>query len=118
MEKKITKRDNFNEIIKIATELGRQDLVAFATYEIELLDRKKANEKKTENQKANDKTLEVIVATLTDLAKASTITEIQNANAELAELSNQKISALLKKLVDTNVVEKTFDKRKAYFKLV
>ena len=51
MEKKITKRDNFNEIIKIATELNRKDLVEFATHEIELLDRKKSTDTKSKTQK-------------------------------------------------------------------
>lgn len=115
MEKKITKRDNFNEIIKIATELNRKDLVEFATHEIELLDRKKSTDTKSKTQIENENIKNVIVDTLTELAKFATITDIQNANPQLAELSNQKISALLKQLVDTEVVKKQIDKKKAYF---
>ena len=115
MEKKITKRDNFNEIIKIATELNRKDLIEFATHEIELLDRKKSNDTKTKVQVENEGLKNVIVDTLTELNKFVTITELQNANTELATLSNQKISALLKQLVDTEVVKKQIDKKKAYF---
>ena len=36
-------------------------------------------------------------------------TDLQSANETLANLSNQKISALLKKLVDSNKVAKTID---------
>lgn len=115
MEKKITKRDNFNEIIKIATELNRKDLVEFATHEIELLDRKKSTDTKTKVQVENEGLKNVIVDTLTELGKFVTITELQNANTELATLSNQKISALLKQLVDTEIVKKQIDKKKAYF---
>ena len=115
MEKKITKRDNFNEIIKIATELNRKDLVEFAAHEIELLDRKKSTDTKSKTQIENENIKNVIVDTLTELAKFATITDIQNANPQLAELSNQKISALLKQLVDTEVVKKQIDKKKAYF---
>ena len=115
MEKKITKRDNFNEIIKIATELNRKDLVEFATHEIELLDRKKSTDTTSKTQIENENIKNVIVDTLTELAKFATITDIQNANPQLAELSNQKISALLKQLVDTEVVKKQIDKKKAYF---
>lgn len=115
MEKKITKRDNFNEIIKIATELNRKDLIEFATHEIELLDRKKSTDTKTKVQVENENLKNVIVNTLTELGKFVTITELQNANTELATLSNQKISALLKQLFDNKIINKQVDKKKAYF---
>mgnify|MGYP003476065849 FL=1 len=46
-----------------------------------------------------------------------TITEIQTSNEDLKELSNQKISALLKQLVDTDLVERIVDKKKTYFQI-
>ena len=46
-----------------------------------------------------------------------TITEIQTINGDLKELSNQKISALLKQLVDSDVVERIVDKKKTYFQI-
>ena len=117
MEKKITKRDNFNEIIKIATELGRTDLVEFAKHEIELLDKKKSSDTKTKNQVENDNLKNVIVETLGTLGKASNIPEIQSANKELGELSNQKITSLLTQLVNSKTIVKEYVKKKAYFKL-
>lgn len=46
-----------------------------------------------------------------------TITDIQTVNEDLKELSNQKISALLKQLVDSDVVERIVDKKKTYFQI-
>lgn len=114
-EVKKTKRVFYNEIVELGKELGRTDLVEFATHEIELLDKKKSSDTKSKNQIANEGIKEVIVNTLEDLGKFATISEIQSANTELSELSNQKISALLKQLVDSEVVKKQIDKKKAYF---
>jgi hypothetical protein len=114
-EIKRTKRTNYEDIIEIASELGRVDLVEFAKHEIELLDKKKSSDVKSKNQIANEGIKEIIVNTLQELGKFATISEIQSANAELSELSNQKISALLKQLVDSEVVKKQIDKKKAYF---
>ena len=116
MERKITKRDNFNEIIKIAENLNRKDLVDFCNHEIELLDRKKSSDTKTKTQVANESIKETILNVLNaNKGTQMTITDIQNANTELSELSNQKMSALLKQLVDNQVICKVVDKKKAYF---
>ena len=117
MEKKITKRDNFNEIIKIATEIGRTDLVEFAKHEIELLDKKKSSDTKSKNQVENESIKNTIIQTLGTLGKLSNIPEIQSANEELGKLSNQKISSLLTQLVNSEILVKEYVKKKAYFKL-
>ena len=62
--------------------------------------------------------METIVETLTSLAKPVRITDLQSANETLANLSNQKISALLKKLVDSNKVAKTIEKKIAFFSIM
>jgi len=113
MEKKITKRMVLEHLINdYSTD---EMVVEYAKHEIELLDNKKANSTKTKTQVENENIKNVIVETLTEMAKFATITEIQEANASLAELSNQKISALLKQLVDNEIVKKQVDKKKAYF---
>lgn len=40
---------------------------------------------------------------------------MQKSNAELAEYSNQKISAIIRKLVESAQVIKTVEKKKSYF---
>ena len=112
--KKLTKKDYFNELKVLVSD--RQDLVDFIDHEIELLSKKSSKTAPTKTQVENEKIKEKIVATLVELDKYATITDIQNANTELANLSNQKISALLKQLYDNKVIEKVIDKKKAYFK--
>ena len=112
--KKLTKKDYFNELKGLVSD--RQDLVDFIDHEIELLSKKSSRTAPTKTQVENEKIKEKIVATLVELGKYATITDIQNANIELADLSNQKISALLKQLVDNEIIEKVIDKKKAYFK--
>ena len=115
MEKKITKRVVLEHLIKKYS--NDEMVVNYATHELELLDNKKSSNTKTKTQIENESIKNVIVNTLTELAKAVTISELQNANIELAEYSNQKISALLKQLVDSQVITKTIDKKKAYFSM-
>ena len=112
--KKLTKKDYFNELKGLVSD--RQDLVDFIDHEIELLSKKSSRTAPTKTQVENEKIKEKIVATLVELGKYATITDIQNANTELANLSNQKISALLKQLYDNKIIEKVIDKKKAYFK--
>ena len=112
--KKLTKKDYFNELKGLVSD--RQDLVDFIDHEIELLSKKSSRTAPTKTQLENEKIKEKIVATLVELDKYATITDIQNANTELANLSNQKISALLKQLYDNKIIEKVIDKKKAYFK--
>lgn len=115
MEKRITKRENFASVLEIVTELGRGDLVDFINHEIELLDKKASKKTQTKTQKENETFIETIYEVLVDLAKPATINEIQNANETIAEFSNQKVSALLKKLVDAKRVVKVVEKNKTYF---
>lgn len=49
--------------------------------------------------------------------EAHTITEWQEQDAELGQMSNQKVSALMRALVEEGKVIKTIEKRKSYFKL-
>ena len=112
--KKLTKKDYFNVIKELVAD--RQDLVDFIDHEIELLSKKSSRTAPTKTQVENEAIKEKIVATLVELGRYATITEIQNANTELADLSNQKVSALLKQLYDNKIIEKMIDKKKAYFK--
>lgn len=112
--KKLTKKEKYGMVLDYIKE--NEMLVEFITNEMELLSKKSSRTAPTKTQVENEKIKEKIVATLVELNKYATITEIQEANVELAELSNQKISALLKQLVDTKIVEKMIDKKKAYFK--
>ena len=54
MEKKITQKDMFNEVIALASANGREDIVKFAEERIAALDKKSANRKPSKNQTANE----------------------------------------------------------------
>ena len=115
--KKMTKKDYFNELLKIGAVASNESLVDFINHELELLDRKSSKSTLSKTQVENNSIKDIIVNVLQENAKPMTITEIQTVNEDLKELSNQKISALLKQLVDNDVVERLVDKKKTYFQI-
>ena len=122
-EKKITKREMFAQVIAMAqgkeVAVSAEDIVAFAEHEIELLEKKAGSKSKKEvaTDAENARLMEVIVETLTGAENPMTVSEVMGANAELGELSNQKVSALMKKLTDTGRVKKGTEKRKSVFSI-
>jgi len=79
-------------------------------------ERKSSTKKPTEKQKKNEELKNVILDILVGEDKPMTITEIQKANENLAEFSNQKISSLVRQLVNEELAERIEEKKKAYFK--
>jgi predicted transcriptional regulator len=117
--KKTTKREKF-EMLKALSEVQANPmLMEFIDHELELLAKKNSAEKKpTAQQVANEGIKQVILDVLMENGGLMTITDIQKASAELSDLSNQKLTALVRQLKDAELVEKTEDKRKSYFKAV
>ena len=115
-EKKMTKREKF-EMLKALSEVQANPMLTeFIEHELELLAKKNASEKKpTAQQMANEGLKQTIMDVLTENGGLMTVTDIQKSCAELAELSNQRISALLRQLKDDKMVARVEDKRKAYF---
>ena len=112
MANKKTKREFFGEIKEIVK--GNAELVAFIDHELELLD-KKTSAKSTKVNTEQVELMDKIVNALNEIGRSVTISELQKENAEMAEYSNQKLSAMLKKLVDNKQVTKIVDKKKSYF---
>ena len=113
--KKITKRDRFNALLNMAEVKANPDMVAFIEHELELLAKKNSADKKpTAQQTANEAIKSAIVEAM-EANRLYTVTEIQKSVAECADLSNQRVSALLRQLKDEGAVVRTEDKRKAYF---
>lgn len=100
---------------ELQDDITSQDVINFVNHEIELLDRKHSKTSQTKTQKENELIKESIVKALTEIDRPVTITELQNESAEMANYSNQKLSALLKQLVQGGIVTKTIDKKKSYF---
>lgn len=82
---------------------------------IEKKNASKGEKKPTATQKANEVIKEQIVTVLADAEKALTVTEIVKALD--GDFTNQKISALVRQLIDAGKVEKFEEKRRSYFKL-
>lgn len=113
--KKLTKRDHFNALLNIPAVAADPTLVAFIEHELELLAKKNSADKKpTAQQVANDGIKSDILAAMED-NHLYTVTELQKSVPACADLSNQRVSALLRQMKDDGLVVRTEDKRKAYF---
>ena len=110
--KKMTKKQYFGVLLELVK--GNEDLENFINHEIELLEKKSTSGTKTKNQVENESIKEEIVNALIELGRAVTVSELMTKVA----YSNQKLSALLKQLVEDNKVERIEDKRKTYFKVM
>ena len=73
-----------------------------------------AERKPTTTQKANEEYKKAILSFM-EVGKKYTISELMKEVVELADLSNQRVSALVRQLKDSGLVERTEEKRKAYF---
>ena len=114
--KKITKREKFEMLKAIAEVQANPILSEFIERELELLAKKNSAEKKpTAQQEENEAIKETILENLTS---RMTISEMQKTIPDLAEYSNQKISALMRQLILEGLVVKDEDKRKSYFSKV
>jgi predicted transcriptional regulator len=112
-QKKPTKAQMFAQIK--ANYPLTEDEVKFIDHEIDLLAKKNSAEKKpTAQQVANDGIKSAIVEGM-ESAKAYTITDIIKSVPACADLTNQRVSALMRQLVESGAVIRTEDKRKAYF---
>ena len=98
-----------------------EDAVAFMDERIAITEKKNASgggeRKPTKTQLENEGVKATILSVLSAEGQPMTIADIQKGSAELAEFSNQKLSALLTQLVKSNQVERTEVKGKAHFAL-
>lgn len=111
---KKTQKEMFNEILN-GYGLSAEHK-AFLEGRIAQLDKKSASksDKPTATQKANAELKDKILAEM-EADKAYTISDMLKALPSCADLSNQKVSAVMKQLVESYKVIRTEDKRKAYF---
>ena len=113
--KKMTKKDYFNQL-KAKYPLT-QDEIKFVDNEIKLLDKKNSAERKpTPNQKANE-TIKDAILTFMKPNHLYTITDFIKGVPDCAELTNQKVSAIVRQMIGKNV-ERVEEKRKAYFRIL
>ena len=113
----MTKRQMFELIAKL--NVDNSQIVDFCNHEIELLEKKRSNGDAKANEKI-DKNTELVYDALVKIGRATATDLI--AKADLSALANdnkivttQKVSAYLKKLVDSGRVDKVVEKKKPYF---
>lgn len=93
------------------------DVASKLTAMIASLDKKSSgNRKPTATQIENEGFMETILEVLT--TEGMTASEVIKSHSDFDGMSNQKMSALLKKLVDGGKVTKIKDKKSTLFKLV
>lgn len=117
MANKITKREVINTMLADEMVKGNEMYVAFLTHELELLDKKAERKGKTEAELAEIAKVQDSVLSALAIVGKGTVSEIQKADSELAELSNQKVTSILKSLVTEGKVVRAIEGRKAIFTL-
>lgn len=120
---KMTKKDFFKLLVGIVEKTENFDkkteTLDFINHEIELLNKKSSapGKKKTAHIKENEELMELIGITLELFGKPVTVTTMIKENSEMSKLSSQKLSALLKKMIEAGKVVRTVEKRVPYFSL-
>lgn len=123
MEKKLTKKDYFEMIKGVCAD--RTDIIDFCNHEIELLSRKNSKSGATKTQKENEIVANMLIEELAKVGKPITITDLMNTSEIVKgytlengnNLTNQKISAIFKQLVENQRIVKVVDKKKSYFSI-
>lgn len=128
----MTKKEMFEKVIALVEGTDTEDkaeIVEKLRHEVDLLDNRKSTSKPTAIQKANEAILNSIKVVLAEQEHGVTITEllkdprlssyevVKGESTIVEEMTNQKLTSMMKKLVDSNQVVKTMDKKKAYFSL-
>ena len=119
---KMTKKDWFaliREMIEKSEREDKDEMLGFIDHEVELLSKKRTSTN-SKKDKENEALCEQLEKALAEIGRPVTITEfMKESTAEVATLSNQKLSALLRKCkVERGTVDKKVDKKKSYFFLV
>ena len=115
---KLTKAQKFAMLRAIPAVAENAMLVEFIDHEVELLSKKNSAEKKPTAQQAANAGIATAIIEGMEPNRLYTVTEVIKSIPACADLTNQRVSALLRQLVEGGKVKRTEDKRKAYFSLV
>lgn len=118
MANKTTKKDYFNQVIALATEVGNSDLVTFAQHEIELLDNaaKRKSEKAKTKPSKGDETFDAISPSV-----LMAVTGVPKSAKEIADeigvTPYQKVSPVLTRLTKDGTIVSSKVKGKTVYTL-
>ena len=129
---RLTKRDFYTAALNALTddavftipkgegvvEISGGQMAEFYKHEVELLDRKNTVDKKpTKTQQANESIKATVLESMED-NRLYSISEMLKAFPVCADMSNQKLSSLVRQMVADKQVERIEEKRKAFFRKV
>ena len=123
--KKRTRKVILGEILNLAEVQANEEYTNELNKIIAQLEKKNTKGGVTKTQKENEIVANMLVDELEKVGKPITITDLMNASEVIKEyrlengnaLSNQKISAIFKQLVENKTLVKVIDKKKSYFSI-
>jgi hypothetical protein len=114
--KKLTKREKFEMVLAVPAIAENEVLREFIQHEMDLLVKKNSGEKKpTATQVVNEGIKSAILEFVNENEKFFTITDFIKQVPECAEMSNQRVNALVRQLLKAELVDRTEIKGRAYF---
>lgn len=118
---KMTKAQKFALIAEIPEVKNNPVLAEFIAHEVELLSKKNSADKKPTAQQEANATIKADILALMEANpnQLFTVSELLKKVPNLPDtMTNQRMSALVRQMVDAGSVKRTEDKRKAFFSLV
>ena len=129
---RLTKRDFFNAALSSLdmnavftipkgdgfVEISGADMAGFYNHEIELLDRKNTVDKKPTKTQQENEVIKSAVLSAMEANRLYSISEMLKEFPACKDMSNQKLSSLVRQMVLDKQVERIEDKRKAFFRKV
>ena len=112
---RMTKAQKFQILADLPAVKADPMLTEFIAHELELLSKKNSADKKPTAQQTANEGIKTAILNSMEVGKGYTITEILKSVPDCADLTNQRVSALMRQMVDSGAVVRTEDKRKAYF---
>lgn len=122
--KKMTKRENFELLLTLEDVKSNASIVDFINHEIDLLAKRNSADRKPSPKQIENEGFKQAILDFMKAGQSYTITDLIKGIEVFNEMSNQKISALVKQMYTTDEEDvssypliRTEEKRKAYFSL-
>lgn len=119
--KKITKKERFEEMVAYFKGIGREDLADFCSHEIDLLVKKNAGKSKVSaaEQEKREAIADAVIAILTNADAPMPNADICKAMPDsIGTLNTQKLTPILAKLVEGGAIEVATVKGRKVFHIV
>ena len=117
---KVTQKDMFNGLIAMLngeeTDFTNEEFVEFLKGRIAVLEKKSSN-RKTKVSEEDEELKAAAIDALTAIGEPATVSALMKANERLGAVSNQKVSAILRKLMADGLVIRDKDKKSTIFAL-